>query len=289
MPRLDITDTEIRRTPGALLIFRILSLITTDTKLKPLINHVHNMKVVPGQPPTGKDLPAPAIYCWPHREMVEIQGEDGLEAGTWYFTVKMIFKNLKSYTAIELNKDGTFKKAFPLDMSNHTALMEMLWIEERLKYIVNLHGHHNNWYFTFVQNGLLGEPNQIIFDMREFGGGDSKGPLLHILTFSFRILTWDHRDTMVATGDVTVSVVDAGMLAVKNATVTITDISGNTVEDSSGNHKWKTDVAGQVTISGLIATRNKGTTIAATKTGIGSGSSTGDITQKTNAFTITLV
>lgn len=290
MPRLDLTDSQLRRTPGALLIFRILSHITTDTDLQPLINHVHKMKVVPGEPPKSKNLPAPAIYCWPNREMIMVEGEDGLEAGDWYFTVKMVMKNLKSYTAIPLNSDGTWKNAMPVGKSDHTGLLEILWMEERLKYVLNYHGHQNNWYYTFVQNGCLGEPNQIQFDFREFGGGDSKSELLHVMTFSFRVRTWDHRTVLVANGDAVVTVVDSLAAPVQGAKVTITDITGNYVEDEDGKWVWTTDAAGEAAIPGLIATRNDSLTIAASKGALSGTLADQDISQTAadNTFTVTI-
>lgn len=292
MPRLQgLTDLQLRRTPGALLTFAILGHIAKDSELQPLINHAERMKFIPGEPPKRKELPAPAVYCWPNRDLDEVQGEDSLESCVWYFNVKVILKNLTPVSPINMNADGTFKKPFPLDPLRHTALFEIFFFKQRLKYILNEHGHHNNWYYAFVQNGLLGENNQIQYDMREFGGGDTKSPSTYHLTLTFRIKTWDHRNTLLMTGDATVYVENGlGGPAVQGATVSITDKNGNAVEDSSGNTKWTTNVSGEASITGLLATANTPLTISATKSGTGSGTISANISQTAsdNSFTVTL-
>ena len=86
MPRISgLTDVQLRRTPGALLMMMMIGSFAKDSELQPLINHKDALKFLPGEPPKSKMPPAPALFCYPTRDLDEIEGEDGLESCTWYF------------------------------------------------------------------------------------------------------------------------------------------------------------------------------------------------------------
>jgi len=237
------------------------------------------MKYIPGEPPKSVSLSTPSVYCWAIRKSPAINSQSSLVFSDWEYVIKLGIKSIYKQTALEVDSSGCWSNQFEGDRK--TPLEEAYLLEKILSYILEVDGYDNNWYYDFVQNGVLGERNRIRWDFTSFGGTETGSDILQFLTGYFTIRTWGDSSYQMAIGKLTVSVTDA---VVASGRVWITDKNGNRIEDANGVNEWTvtfTAGSGSVTTADLPSQKTIIVHVAESLGGVKTGTTSGNIVNNT--------
>lgn len=284
MPPIDLTDQQLWRTPQALLSYRIATALVQDTQILPLLNrYSEKLTVVLGQPPVDRQPPAPALFIWFNATDMQVRADGSVQDDTLYGNIKWVLKNTEGPRPIQFTPTtGTFIDKLPILLKDHSVNLEQYFFEARTRYVLEVSGFDNNWYYNFVENGLLGYPEKTRFVYQSYMDGNQK--ILHHLTCSFKLNIWSDSTEQLSDGTVTVTVLDGGA-ASAGATVYILDHYGQYVEDSSGVTQWTANGSGVATISGVVS--QKGVTVYASKS-TKSGTTSDDLVKGGSSITVNI-
>ena len=268
---LNLTELELFFTQEAMLAFRILGRITTNTTfLKFAKGRSDRMRYFVGKPPSR--FPSPATFVWFNADDTMINANDSTQFKNLYCNIKIGFINKVKYEALDLvESTGVFKEPMPIGKQNHTADLEAWKLKQAIQALIETEGYDKNWYYWFVEHGDKEDRKNIRFNLTGVELAQGSDEIENFLMTTFRIETWMDatNDIDFATGSLDVTVNDDGGSPVEDAIVTLTDVSGMVIWNTDGERRWLTDASGEVTIENLPAQTQ--ITVSATKSGVGSG------------------
>jgi len=243
---------------------RIIASLATNTTLNGLLREVQPFTWTQGKPPIGKLLDTPGGFVWIIRELPYINAQGSVLFHDYEVALRISLGNRTSVKPLKLNSDGTFKD---FQDEQHTANREAKAIRKAILYVLETVGFDNNWYYDFVQQGVLGEVNRINLNYEDVGGvGDAPNLFAQYLTGVFVVRCWSESSVQIAKGDTSITVTEGGS-ALSGATVTFTDKMGNTIWESDGTVQWTTNGSGVITTTDMVA--QNGVNIIATKSSSG--------------------
>lgn len=279
----ELSDLELLDTMEDLLEKRMIAAFATNTTLSALLRESQPFTWTQGKPPIGKLLDTPGAFLWIIRERPFINAQGSLLFHEYEVALRISMGNRVSMKPLKMNDDGTFKD---FQDEKHTSLREAHAIRKAIRLVLETEGYDNNWYYDFVQQGVLGELNRINFNYDEIGGvGDAPNLFVQYLTVQYTVFCWSESSVQIPYGSLAVTVGDP--VVVPDATVTMTDKYGNTIWDSSGNSQWTTDAWGVATITNAVA-QGEVTVSATDGTQTGSTSSVNIANGATTAVEITI-